>query len=172
MNHTVAGECPSYRTCHSELHVVSLNKMLTNSPYTGYLKRRDIHLTSLLWGDMSGIINAGWTFSTYTYLPTISALRPIQNDRIFFDKNFKCIFLEWKYTNFDKDFTEVCIMGQIKNIPALVQIMTWRRPGDKQLSEPMMVSLLTYICVTSPQMSLIDRPLGKTRLTAVFNCLC
>ena len=26
--------------------------------------------------------------------------------------------------------------------------MAWRRPGDKALSEPMMVSLLTHICVT------------------------
>ena len=39
----------------------------------------------------------------------------------------------------------------INNIPALVQIMAWRRPGDKPLSEPMMVSLLTHICVTRPQ---------------------
>ena len=29
--------------------------------------------------------------------------------------------------------------GQIKNIPALVQIMAWRRLGDKPLSEPMTV---------------------------------
>ena len=29
--------------------------------------------------------------------------------------------------------------------------MAWRRPGDKPLSEPMMVSLLTLICVTRPQ---------------------
>ena len=29
--------------------------------------------------------------------------------------------------------------------------MAWRRPGDKPLSEPMMVSLLTHICVTRPQ---------------------
>ena len=29
--------------------------------------------------------------------------------------------------------------------------MAWRRPGDKLLSEPMMVSLLTHICVTRPQ---------------------
>ena len=41
--------------------------------------------------------------------------------------------------------------GPINNIPALVQIMDWRRPGDKPLSEPMMVSLLTHICVTRPQ---------------------
>ena len=39
----------------------------------------------------------------------------------------------------------------INNIPSLVQIMVWRRPGDKPLSEPMMVGLLTHICVTRPQ---------------------
>ena len=39
----------------------------------------------------------------------------------------------------------------INNIPALVQIMAWRRPGDKPLSEPMLASLLTHICVTWPQ---------------------
>ena len=42
-------------------------------------------------------------------------------------------------------------MGPIDNIPALVQIMVWRRPGDKPLSEPMMVRLATNICVTRPQ---------------------
>ena len=39
----------------------------------------------------------------------------------------------------------------INSIPALVQIMAWRRPGDKPLSELMMVSLLTHICVARPQ---------------------
>ena len=39
----------------------------------------------------------------------------------------------------------------INNIPALVQIMAWRRPGDKPLSEPMMVSLLTHIGVSRSQ---------------------
>ena len=29
--------------------------------------------------------------------------------------------------------------------------MAWRRPGDKPLSEPVMVSLMTHICVTRPQ---------------------
>ena len=29
--------------------------------------------------------------------------------------------------------------------------MAWRRPGDKPLSEAMVVSLLTHICVTRPQ---------------------
>ena len=39
----------------------------------------------------------------------------------------------------------------INNNSALVQIMAWRRSGDKLLSEPMMVSLLTHVCVTWPQ---------------------
>ena len=41
--------------------------------------------------------------------------------------------------------------GPINNIPSLVQVMAWRRPGNKPLSEPMMVSLLMLICVALPQ---------------------
>ena len=41
--------------------------------------------------------------------------------------------------------------GQNNNILALVQIMAWRRPGDKPLSEAMMIRLPTHICVTQPQ---------------------
>ena len=41
--------------------------------------------------------------------------------------------------------------GPINNIPALVQIMAWRRPGDKPLSEAVMVRLPTHISVTRPQ---------------------
>ena len=41
--------------------------------------------------------------------------------------------------------------GPINDMPALVHIMAWRRAGDKPLSEPTMVSLLTHICVTRPQ---------------------
>ena len=40
---------------------------------------------------------------------------------------------------------------RINNVPSFVQIMAWSRPGDKPLSEPMMVSLLTHICVIRPQ---------------------
>ena len=42
-------------------------------------------------------------------------------------------------------------MGPIDNIPACVQIMAWRRPGDKPLSRPVLINLLTHICVTRPQ---------------------
>ena len=41
--------------------------------------------------------------------------------------------------------------GPISNIPALIQKMARRQSGDKPLSEPMMVRLLTHICITQPQ---------------------
>ena len=54
--------------------------------------------------------------------------------------------------NCDWNFIKVFVpKGRINNIQALVQIMAWRRSGDKPLSEPMMVRLLTHICVTRPQ---------------------
>ena len=81
----------------------------------------------------------------------LNSLRPRLNRRPSADDIFKCIFLnenEWILPRISLKFVpEVWI----NNIPALVQIMAWRRPGDKPLSEPMMVSLLTHICVTRPQ---------------------
>ena len=41
--------------------------------------------------------------------------------------------------------------AQTNIFPALVQIMAWCRSGDKSLSETMIASLLTHICVTRPQ---------------------
>ena len=43
--------------------------------------------------------------------------------------------------------------GPIKNIPALVQIMAWRRPGDKPLSEPMMAQFTDAYMRHSASMS-------------------
>ena len=41
--------------------------------------------------------------------------------------------------------------GPINKIPALVEIMAWRHWGNKPLSEPAVVSLPMYICITRPQ---------------------
>ena len=39
----------------------------------------------------------------------------------------------------------------INNIPELVQIIAWRQPGDKPLSEQMLVGSLTHIFAIRPQ---------------------
>ena len=67
------------------------------------------------------------------------------------DDFFKRIFLNENVWISLKISLKFVPQGPINNIPALVQIMAWRRPGDKPLSEPMIVSLLTHICVTRPQ---------------------
>ena len=78
-------------------------------------------------------------------------LRPRQNGRHFADDTFKRIFLDENTRISIKISLKFVPKGPINNIPALVQIMAWRRPGDKPLSEPMMVRSLTHICVTRPQ---------------------
>ena len=84
-------------------------------------------------------------------LAWFNTLRPRQNGRHFADDIFKCIFLNENAGSLLKISLKFIPKVLINNIPALVQIMAWRRPGDKPLSEPMMVSLLTHICVTGPQ---------------------
>ena len=81
----------------------------------------------------------------------VNPLRPRQNGRQFADDIFKRIFLNeniWIRIEISLKFVP---KGSINNIPALVQIMAWPRPGHKPLSEPMMVYLPTHICITRPQ---------------------
>ena len=80
----------------------------------------------------------------------INTLRPRQNGGHFPDDIFKCIFLNENAWISIKISLKFVPKGPINKIPALFQIMAWRRSGDKPLSEPMMVSLLTHICVTRP----------------------
>ena len=82
---------------------------------------------------------------------SINTLRPRQNGRHFADDIFKCMFFNenaWIPIKISPKFVP---LGPINKILALVQIMAWRRLGDKPLSEPMMFRLPTHICVTRPQ---------------------
>ena len=85
------------------------------------------------------------------YCRDINTLRPRQKGRHFADDIFKCIFLNENVWIPIKISMKFVLKGPINNISAMVHIMAWRRPGDKPLSEPMMVSLTTHICVTLPQ---------------------
>ena len=52
---------------------------------------------------------------------------------------------------FPTKFSSTFSWTKMNNIQSLVQIIAWHLPGDKSLSEPMMVSLPTHICVIQPQ---------------------
>ena len=81
-----------------------------------------------------------------------NTLRPRQNGRHFPDD----IFLNENVKISIKISLKFVPKGPINYITTLVQIMAWRRPGDNPLSEPMMVSLLTHMCVTRPHWGRTD----------------
>ena len=88
---------------------------------------------------------------SYDAVLYINALRPRQNGRHFADDTFKRIFLNENVRISIKISLNFVPKGPINNIPAMVQIMAWRLSGNKSLSEPMMDSLPTHICVTRPE---------------------
>ena len=77
----------------------------------------------------------------------INTLRPRQDGRHFLDDIFKRIFLNENVDISIKISLKFVSKGPINNISSLVQVMAWRWPGDKPLSEPMAASLLTHICL-------------------------
>ena len=106
----------------------------------------------IMWKLEAVVLSGRWL----RYIPkccalSFNTLRPRQSGRHFADDIFKCIFLNENVWIPIKISLKFVPKAPINNIPALVKIMAWCRPGDKPLSEPMMVSLLTHICVTRPQ---------------------
>ena len=77
----------------------------------------------------------------------VNTLRPTQNG----PHIFKCIFLNENVSITIKISLKFFSHVQINHLPALAQIMAWRRSGDKPLSEQMMVRLPPHICVTRPK---------------------
>ena len=78
----------------------------------------------------------------------IIKLRPRKHGCHLADDLFKCIFFNenvWVLVKISPKFAD---KSPINNILTLVQVMAWRRAGDKPLSEPMMVILPTHLCVT------------------------
>ena len=79
---------------------------------------------------------------------TLESFRPRQNCCHFADDTFNRIFVNENVRISIKFSLKFVPKVPINNFPALVQILAWRCPGDKPLSEPMMVntSILSQIC--------------------------
>ena len=89
----------------------------------------------------------------------LNTLGPRQNGRHFADDTFKCIFLNENVCILIEISLKCVPKGPINNMSALVQIMAWRWPGGKSLSEPTMDRLLTHVCVTRLQWGLNEAPI-------------
>ena len=115
------------------------------------------HKLGLDWNNIIhlGILTCYWLIHVLSYhlgkRAAFNTLRPRQDGRHFADDIFKYVFLiEYVWISI-KISLKFVPMGPINNIPAMVQIMAWRRPGNKPLSEPMVINLLKHICVARPQ---------------------
>ena len=106
-------------------------------------------LLSIHWWGLRSFPKVVVTFSHVCGF--FNTLRPRQNEQHFAEDIFKCIFFNENVWISIKISLKFVPKGPMNNIPALVQIMAWCRPGHKPLSDPMMVRLLTHICVTRPQ---------------------
>ena len=89
--------------------------------------------------------------SRHGYVSRFNTLMPRQYGRHFADDSFICIFLNENVSVSIKISLKFVPKGPVNNIPALVPIMAWRHPGDKPLSERMVASFPTHICVTRLQ---------------------
>ena len=115
-----------------------------------WLRPKGTYVTGISINIFMIFSNGGYFIQAPSY-PSVNTLRLRQNGRHFPDNIFKCIFMNENVWISMKISLKFVPKSPINNIPALVQIMAWRRSGIKPLSEPMMVSLLTHICVTQPQ---------------------
>ena len=103
------------------------------------------HYRNQLWSnhDQSALANSHTLYciyTWYTWLPCLkelwlfNTLMPRQNGRHFADDIFKCIFVKENVWILIKISLKFVPKGPIYNIPAFVQIMAWRRAGDKPFS--------------------------------------
>ena len=112
-------------------------EILTINVISGMVYFREIFLESLE------------TLVKHRFLTTCMLPSPLgQNSRHLADDIFKCIFMN----------ESVCILNRISlkfvprdpfdNKSAMVQVMAWRRTGDKPLPEPMLTQFTEHICGT------------------------
>ena len=107
-----------------------------------------------------------WTHFTNMF----NSLRPRQNGRHFADDIFIYIFLNENIWISIKISLKFVPKGPINNIPALVQIRAWHRPGDKPLSELIMASFwCKYASLGLNELKLWGLNKGDKRLKTTFS---
>ena len=98
----------------------------------------------------------------------VNSSPPRQNGCHFADDIFKWISLTENVSISMKISLNFVPRGPINNNPTLVQIVAWRWPGGKPLSEPMMVRLPMNICITWPQWVNIPGQITRQSPLAIF----
>ena len=121
VNNSEAGDLRRHRAHYDVIVMCTISSMVLDETYAAYI------VTSFLLSNV-----------THWGPDKIAAI-------------FKCIFLNENVWILHTISLNCVPKVRINNIPALVQIMAWRRPDDSPISEPMMIRLLPRICVTQLQ---------------------
>ena len=148
-------ECFTFYSCYTNGSVKGFILCKFNTSFDDYMfcQTTSIHYLNQLWSNSVMVHDILWP-------QWVNTLRPRQNGCHFTDDSFNCIFLNENALISIEISLKFFPMGPVNNIPELVQIIAWRRSGNKPLSEPMMVSLVTHICVTRPQWVKKNRHVG------------
>ena len=124
-------------------HQMNQSLFLQNAPLNlPYWARYGVSVVRIFqenWSCLNGTTISFYIFSNKFRETRVNTLRLSQNGHHFANDIFKCIFLNENVWISIKISPKFIHKGPIDNIPGLVQRMAWRRPGDKPLSEPMMV---------------------------------
>ena len=78
----------------------------------------------------------------------VNSSPPGQNGHRFTDDIFRCIFMNEKFCIVIKNSVKFVPKYPVDNIPELVQIIAWRRIGEKPLSDQYWPNPITHICGT------------------------
>ena len=134
--------------------IVYIWNLMFRNIYLWFASIPAVHRVSHQWGEARLIISMGSPPRYACYICRVgqwevlfNTLRPNQNGRHFANN----IFLNENVWISIKISLKLVPKGPTNSILELVQIMAWRRPGDKLSSEAMMVNLPTHICVSRPQ---------------------
>ena len=182
VNNGEAGDLRRHRNHYDITVMLVTSAVVTSDDKVGIMttlsfhvsKEMGMHIYKICKHPIMAIMPVPWNrllrFSRFIRknLVLCNTLRPRQNGRHFADEIFKCILLNesaWISINISLKFAPKC---QIKNIPAMVQIMAWRQPGDKPSPGPMIFNLLTHICATWPQWDNEQRCISVCLFVSLF----
>ena len=139
--HSLCDTNQSWVKEHYSFPFVHQHAVTTSELY--YLKQMALELEPNRHLPIDGAV--WWLFEIYDIFNT---LRPRQNGRHFADDTSERISLNENIRNSITISLKFVLNGPVNNILLFVQIMAWLWPGNKTLSEPMMVILPTLIIVT------------------------
>ena len=118
-----------------------------------YIYGVDAWLLKVWWHSCAGTSTELCTYCTHWGRDKMAAI---------FQTTFSNAFFLTKICDIPLKFV---LKGPNNNIPTLVQVIAWRRPGEKPLSGPLLVNLLTHLCVSRPQWVL--RRFGDAMIASV-----